>query len=381
MTDHSTLERRLRDAADPSVWNDVAPDAWQENERRVAADHARRGGRRLRVIAAAAAVVVVVGGGILVSSRFNGSPLAPSAGGADGRPGPSIRTGRCHPVELERLTTKGSTFVHTAFLTRAGGKGVSLCDTYASSANDANRSSSCTATSLDPAHQKANAFAYLTAGNGGDLKGVTGAVVPRVVTLRAWVGDSAEPRVLPLHALGFNGLQAFGVTTLGAHAPVVRIGAYDAKGALLQVVDAPSIFGAGWLPNDPTCAHPKIVGPPLPPRQSTGSVDTVEAATSSMRLSGIAGSDSLCVSAPSGEAVTAARQGQWVVVVTAPELETLGVQVGKQTTRRTPTRYPGTPWGIVMIRNDNPKESVVLDPRGAGNGKLGPEHYYVSPTS
>ena len=55
MTDHSTLERRLHDASDPALWDDVSPDAWQQNERRLAADRSHRAGQRFRVVAAAAA--------------------------------------------------------------------------------------------------------------------------------------------------------------------------------------------------------------------------------------------------------------------------------------------------------------------------------------
>jgi hypothetical protein len=386
MTDHTTLETRLHDAADPALWDGVSPDAWQQNQRRVAADRSRRAGRRLRAVAAAAAVVVVVGGGVLIVSQLGGSSLGPSGGGSrDQDPfGKDGRVGKT--VVLERFSAGGVNVVHSAFLTRAGGKGLSLCDQYKTPDTTASSggSGSCTASELGAS--KANAFVFITGSRGGDQKGVTGAVDSRTASLKAWASDSASARVVPLHALGFNGLQAFGVTTVGKQAPVVRLAAYDAGGALLQVLSPPSVFGAEWLPDDDTCTKTTVVAPPLQQRTSAGPVETVEAATSSVRISGNAGPGNLCVAAPKGEATSLQREQGWVVVVTGPEVGALRVMVGKQTTLRTPRHYPGTAWGVVVIANDHPKQSVTIDARGAGGGiaaskQLGSAQYYQAPTN
>jgi hypothetical protein len=385
MSDHSDLEQRLRDAAAPAVWDDVSPDAWQQNERRLAADRSRRGGRRLRVVAAAAAAVVVIGGGTLLASQFNGSSLAPSSGGAAGSD-PFGKQGRVgHTVVLERFKQRGATVVHSAFLTRSGGKGVSLCDSYDTPSPDPNQSNSsgsgsCTATSPDSANPKTNAFAYVTGSESADLKGVTGAVEPRVASLKAWVADSAEPRTVPLHTLGFEGLQAFAVTTLGRRAPVVRIVAYDAGGALLQVLGPPAILGAQWLPDDDTCAHTTPV-PRSGDTSGLGPVETTAIASSSIRISGTAGPSNICVAAPKGQAITSGRQGQYVVVVTGPEVSLLGFTVaGKPAQITNPQHFAGSPWGLVMIFTEHPKAQVLLSASSANGTKLGPAQYYMPPT-
>ena len=385
MTDHSTLERRLRNASDPSVWDDVSPDAWQQNERRVAADRARRKGRRVRVVAAAAAAVIAVGGGVLVASQLgNGSPLAPSHGHKNGQD-PFQQENRVgKTVVLERFTANGSTIVHTAFLTRAGGKGLSLCDQYGGGPGTDTGSAgsgSCTASSPDPSLPKTNAIAFVTGNDGADLRGFTGAVESSVASLTAWVGDSPQPRPVALHALGVDGLQAFGVTTLGAHPPVVRIIAYGDDGAVLQIFDGPGYFGEEWLPDDDTCSQTVRVAPTGSAAAGAGPVETVEAAATSMRLSSVTGPTDICVPAPKREPISKLRQGPWLVVVTGPEVAALRFQVaGHPRQQVSPRHYPGTVWGVVQIFTKNPRAAVTLDSRSAGGKVIGPMSYYRIPT-
>jgi hypothetical protein len=383
MTDHSTLERRLRDASDPSVWDDVSPDAWQQNERRVAADRARRKGRRVRVVAAAAAAVIAVGGGALLASQLGGSStLSPSDGGKNSQDPFQQKNRIGRTVVLERFTANGSKVVHSAFLTRAGGKGLSLCDLYdgPSPGTSSGGSGSCTASPPDPSVPKTNAIALVSGSDGADFGGVTGAVESRVASLTAWVGDSPQPRPVALHALGVDGLQAFGVTTLGAHAPVVRIIAYGDDGAVLQIFDVPGYFGQEWLPDDDTCADTVVVAP-KPAPLSYGQVERIEAASTSMRVSGQAGPRDICVPAPKREAISKLRQGQWLVVVTGPEVAELRYQIAGQPRQKlAPRHFPGTVWGVVQIFTKNPKAAVTLDPRSAGGSVIGPMSYYRIPT-
>jgi hypothetical protein len=382
MTDHSTLERRLRDASDPSVWDDVSPDAWQQNERRVAADRARRKGRRVRVVAAAAAAVIAVGGGALVASQLRGSStLAPSHGHKNGQDPFQQKNQVGKKVVLERLTANGSKVVHSAFLTRAGGKGLSLCDLYdgPSPGTSSGGSGSCTASSPDPSVPKTNAIAFVTGSDGADFRGVTGAVESRVASLTAWVGDSPQPRPVALHALGVDGLRAFGVTTLGAHAPAVRIIAYGDDGAVLQIFDGPGYFGEEWLPDDDTCADTVLVSP-KPPPLTYGPVERIDAAATSIRVSGKAPAN-LCVPAPKREAISKLRQSQYLVVVTGPEVTELHYQIAGQPRQKVaPQHYPGTVWGVVQIFTKNPRAAVTLDPRSAGGSVIGPMSYYRIPT-
>ncbi len=393
MTDHSTLERRLHDASDPALWDDVSPDAWQQNERRLAADRSHRAGQRLRVVAAAAAVVVVVGGGVLVMSQLNGSSPPNSSGGTkDGASKdagskdqdpfkPDNLVGKV--VVLERFRANGAPVEHSAFLTRAGGKGLSLCDLYKGpdTVSSSAGSGSCTASSPDPAEPKTNAFRFVTGTEGSDdLKGVTGAVEPRVASLRAWVGDSAVSRPVPLHALGVKGLQAFGITTPGARAPVVRIVAYGDDGAVLQILDIPGYIGEEWLPDDDTCSK-TTPAPTTGDATALGPVENIEFATSSVWLHGTDGPADICVPAPKREPLSSQREGQFVVVVTGPEVTELRYKVaGQPRQTAAPMRFPGTAWGVVVIRTDSPSETVTLDGRSAGGKVIGPMAYYRIPT-
>jgi hypothetical protein len=384
MTDHSTLERRLRDASDPSVWDDVSPDAWQLNQRRVEADRARRKGRRVRVVAAAAAAVIAVGGGALLASQLGGSStLPPSKGGKNDQDPFQQKNQVGKRVVLERFTANGSKVVHSAFLTRAGGKGLSLCDLYdgPSPGTSSGGSGSCTARSPDASVPKTNAIAFMTGSDSGDLRGVTGAVESRVASLAAWVGDSPQPRPVALHSLGVDGLQAFGVTTLGAHAPAVRIIAYDGDGAVLQIFDGPGYFGEEWLPDDDNCADTVLVSPTGSAAAGAGPVESVEAAATSIRLSSVTGPRDVCVPAPEGEAISKLRQGQWLVVVTGPEVTALRYQIAGQSHQSVaPRHFPRTVWGVVQIFTKNPRAAVTLDPRSAGGKVIGPMSYYRIPT-
>jgi hypothetical protein len=384
MTDHSTLKRRLRDAADPSVWDDVSPDAWQQNQRRLAADRAR-GRRRVSVIAAAAAAVIAVGGGALVASQMGGgsTPAPPSGGGKHRQESPikpKDLVGKV--VVLERYTEHGSTVVHSAYLTRTHGAGLSFCDEYGGPSTETSSAGggSCTSSSPDPAVPKTNAFAFVTDNDDPDLTSVTGAVEPRVASLKAWVGDSADAREVSLHALGVHGLKAFGVTTPGGQAPVVRIVAYGDDGAVLQIFDAPGYYGEEWVPDDDTCAETVVVSP-KPAPLSLGPVESVEAATTSIRVSGPVGPADICVPAPKREAMSKLRQGQWLVVVTGPEVAQLRYQIAGHPHRLVaPHHYPGTVWGVTQIFTKNPSAAVTLDPRSADGSVIGPMSYYRIPT-
>jgi hypothetical protein len=393
MTDHSTLERRLHDASDPALWDDVSPDAWQQNARRVAADRSHRAGRRLRVVAAAAAVVVVVGGGAFVASQLGRSSLAPS-GGDSRNQDPFQKENRVgKTVVLERFSSEGSTVTHSAFLTRAGGKGLSLCDQYlfagASSANangsnsaSVNGSGGCTAAEPASSGTAVNAFVLSTGSRGGDLTGITGAVDSRTASIKAWVSDSETALDVPLHALGIDGLQAFGITTVGKRAPVVRLAAYDAKGALMQVFEPGRVFGAGWLPGDHHCRKTVSASPLETPPFTAGPEENVDVAASSVLFSGTAGPHYLCVVTPQGKPISSGRQDHYVVVVTGPEVATIRYQIpGKPSRTVSPTHDKSTPWGFVSIFTGQSKRPVTLDPRGASGSVISVDDYYQAPTS
>jgi hypothetical protein len=176
-------------------------------------------------------------------------------------------------------------------------------------------------------------------------------------------------------------LQAFGVTTLGAHAPVVRIVAYGDDGAVLQIFDGPGYFGEEWLPDDDTCADTVLVAPTGSAAAGAGPVETVEAAATSMRLRSVTGPTDICVPAPKRAPISKRRQGQWLVVVTGPEVSELRYQIAGQPHQLVaPHHYPRTVWGVVQIFTKNPRAAVTLDPRSAGGSVIGPMSYYRIPT-
>lgn len=382
MTDHSTLERLLRDASDPSVWDDVSPDAWQQNERRVAADGSGRASRRLRVVAAAAAAAVVVGGGAYVASRLGG----PSAGPADRHSekrtpdttnqdpfADKNRVGKT--VVLERYTAKGETVVHSAWLTRSGGKGLSLCDEYAapgSSAGNAGNSGSggCTAEDPDPSKPKLDIFGFVfgTDGETSEVHTVTGAVDRRVAAMRAWTGDDAQGRQVDLHALGVDGLRAFGVTTPAGASAVVRLVAYDAAGTALQVFDPSNYYGAEWLPDDDTCAQATPVAP-QGERLVLGFTPRVSAAATSLLVQSAINADDFCVPAPKGRPTTVSEpHGGQIAIVTGPEVDAVQVRIGSGAPRtEQPQHFTGTAWGLVIVDNVGNKKIRVTATSAEGS--------------
>jgi hypothetical protein len=87
------------------------------------------------------------------------------------------------------------------------------------------------------------------------------------------------------------------------------------------------------------------------------------------------------VPAPKREPTSKLRQGQWLVVVTGPEVAALRFQVaGHPRQQLAPRHYPGTVWGVVQIFVKSPRAAVTLYPRSAGGSVLGPMSYYRIPT-
>ena len=128
---HDQLERDLRAALRSVDHVPVSSDAWQQNQRRLAAaPH-----RRLPWLVAAAAVVlaVLLIGGLLalVSGGSDSSTPANDGGSNDSSSSDDVFADEnlLGPVvEVETLTIDGETAVHEAVLSDTSGKGPSLCD-------------------------------------------------------------------------------------------------------------------------------------------------------------------------------------------------------------------------------------------------------------
>lgn len=257
MTDHSTLESRLRDASDPSVWADVSPDAWQQNERRLGDDRARRSGRRLRVVAAAAAAVLVVAGSALLT-RDHVSTSEPATGGHR-TPVPQVTEDPLlhlrNGVELYR-TEISSAATWRVEIARAAGRQAQVCMLFAQEGSQPMHSESCTrgvaARNDDYMH-----IDYLGTDAKHGLMLFYGAVDSEVASLRVWLanGDASD---LPLKALPGGGYKGFGFVNTGGFQSPVRLAALADNGEVLQTADVNGPDTAPWPAKQVACEDAKV---------------------------------------------------------------------------------------------------------------------------
>jgi hypothetical protein len=260
MTDHSTLERRLRDAADPAVWDDVAPDAWQQNQHRLADDRARRSRRRLSVIATAAAVVLVIAGSAWLSRDH--SSTAPPATGRDRTPVPQVTDDNLvhlkNGIELSRTEISSAVTwrVEIAHPAKEAGQREQVCMLFAQEGSQPVHSESCTravaAHNDDYMHID---FVGTDAKHG--LLLFYGAVDDEVASLRVWLanGDTEE---LPLRALPGGGYKGFGFVNTGGLLSPVRLAALGVYGEVLHTFEVKGPDAKPWPKQQLACEDAKV---------------------------------------------------------------------------------------------------------------------------
>jgi hypothetical protein len=260
MTDRSTLERRLREASDPSVWDDVSPDAWQQNERRVAADRARRKGRRVRVISAAAAAVLVIVGSAWLRSDHQAMP----AHGLDGKtPVPQVtRDGKVHlqggVVALRPLLPQGTGRFELAFTAAGASSPSGLCQLLVFDDPNGTSSSAESCGGRVAGRDKPNTHVdFFSEGSSGAWLTLAGAVDPAVAKLRVWLADG-DVADLPLVDLGSDGYRGFAFAGNGGTQAPMRLAALSSGGALLEAKSLDGTGTAPWPPNQRACEQHKI---------------------------------------------------------------------------------------------------------------------------
>jgi hypothetical protein len=346
MTDHSTLERRLREAADPSVWDDVSPDAWQQNQRLVTADRARRKGRRRSVIAAAAAAVLVVAGASW-ALRSGEHQALPANGGNGGKvPVPQVtRDGKVHlqgGVEVGRIRPgKGTVRVELAFAAGGPDGPGGLCQLIAFDGSGPYGNNRSCGGQVDHRTDPGTHIDFLSEGATGVWLTVAGAVDSTVAKLKVWRADG-DVRNLPLVDLGSDGYRGFSVIDTGDTQTPTRLVAFAKDG---RVLEATPLTGTGtepWRPTERKCEQQEISGfldGPLP--------DGITVAFSN---------DSVRVAAPSGaftclplNSLAKLNIAGDVLVLVPPEAANFRLVPPSPGQLLTLVDVAGTPWRFVAV--------------------------------
>jgi hypothetical protein len=246
MTD---LETRLRAELNAAA-HDVrtSPDAWQRNQRLLAAGRSGRRSRFTWLVSAAAAVVVVVAGFTALSGTGdNRSTPAESD--------PVENNGVLGtPVEVARLGSGPDQVTVEMAIETGKGSQPDMCTRFVTGPDS---TSSCGGQSPDSEKARV-AFDYLSGSQGAQTQSVQGVVDARVTVVRAWLSDGTEVRPR-LVALGVDDLRGFAVPTKKGEPQPVRLAAYASDEKALEYVNVVVRFGAEWLPAGPVSGCPADV--------------------------------------------------------------------------------------------------------------------------
>lgn len=348
------LEHDLPDAARAFDRVQTAPDAWQENQRRLASGRARR--HRQWVGAAAAVVVLVlVSGLVLLDGRDPGDPgdLGTPAGGSDGDPWGSGNV-LGEPVVAETLTIDGERAEHEVVLTDTTGDGPDLCDRYVTSSSAAG---GCTP--RQPGADDPSVAVDWISGTegGGDIRGVVAGVDSRVSFLTVWMSNGDRVPAT-LHPAGWEGTRMFALTVPADGPRPQRLVATGRDRNVLQAVDLVARFGNTWLTPRYACAGDRVAeyvpdGDVLP--NAYVALGTGDARISA-RLTLDDGADACLESLRSTALAGWYRAGSLAAVVVAPEAAAVRLVVAggaggdRVVDEVRPTPVPGSPWRIVMLR-------------------------------
>jgi hypothetical protein len=345
MTDHPTLERRLREAADATAWDDVSPDAWQQNERRVAADLRHRHVRRLQLTGIAAAAAVVVALGTVALPRLNGSDAPPATrnGSVANRTGQGLKGG----VEMLRVRqAKGTLSVELSLQPGKGGF-VDLCEALVSTGDDGTpgTSSGCGGGGPDGGPAKGTHVAYLTGSSGGGADLVAGTVDPQVEKVRGWTRDH-KPLDANLLALNRGSYRGFAFLGLKAADRPELIDVLGPDEHILEVVDVRQRFGGE------TCQQPVAAQPTATSVAVSGvRVGVAPSGISAWVPRGDGTYDGSCVRA--ALPFPAQQVGDRVIALLPPEVTvydiSLETSVGNKLGTAESTQLAGTAWRIAVF--------------------------------
>lgn len=341
MSNHDQLERQLQAAKGTFDEVTIAPDAWQENERRLAEDRSRRNRWVLGAVAAGLALVLAGGAALLATQGVDSGP--PATSGADDPWDPGNWLGP--PVVLEQVEVQGSRADHEGLLTDTTGDGPDLCDRVVT---EGSAFGGCT-TREAGADKPGVAVDWLMRTEGdGTLRGVVAGVDERVSAVDVWMSDG-ERISAELHPTGWDGTQMLAVTVPAAGPRPQRLLATGGDGNVLQSVDLASRFGSTWLVSTRTSCEGTQTG-----RWPAGGTSAAPGVTVSWSTT-----DAL-VTAPGGaptclDPLRATALAGWtlvrdsLVVAVAPEVATVRVMTGQDLLAvLEPTESQGSPFKVAV---------------------------------
>lgn len=346
----------------------VSPDAWQQNQRRLAVARSRRGGRLMAVAAAVVAVVLL---GALVATLADQGPDrgTPGGGGSGGSDDPWLPENFLgEPQQVETLRLDGRDMVHELVLTDTDGSGPQLCDRFTTLENDGG-AGGCTPRQPD-ADDSSVAVDWIsgTTGSGDGLHGVVAGVDDRVMKVQVWM-DNGDMTLAELHPTGWEGTRMLAFTAQpGAPVPQRLVAYSDASGTVLQAVDLAHLFGKGWLPDQqPDCAGVQQVA-----AVSLAGGVTVQASAIDAQISytgaGGGGTREVCRSMTEAP-VAVVRTGDRLVLVMAPEVAAVRLDGEGRLGPAGPVEQVGTTMWRATVRpveDLRPEDTLeFLDPSGA----------------
>lgn len=344
MSNHDQLERRLQTAGSTFDEVTIAPDAWQENRRRLAEDRSRRNRWLLGAVAAGLVAVLVGGAALLATQAVDSGP--PASSGSDDPWAPENVLGP--PVVLERIATDGRRVDLQGVLSDTTGDGPNLCTQAVA---EGYGFGSCIA--REPSADKPSvAVDWLLPIKGdGDLRGVVAGVDSRASFVTVWMSDG-ERVPTALRPTGWENTKILAYTVPADEPRPQRLVAYGRDGNVLQAVDLAARFGDWWLTERSACAGDDVVTfgtQPTKPGDVFAAVGTTDAKLSVLSSTGTYGDR--CVT----RLRSAAIAGWFVesdrgVVVVAPEVDSVRLTVSGSVEKLKPSMSEGTMWKAVGTR-------------------------------
>jgi hypothetical protein len=371
------LERDLRAALRAVHHAPVSGDAWQQNQRRLAASRSRWGSRLL-LVAAAVVTVLLVGGLVAIANR-GGDGATPAKGGGGGSSDSSSTDdvfadpNLLGPIaEVERLQVDGEPSVHEAALSDTSGKGPSLCDRFVAASSGGG---GCTSRD-ELADEPAVAFDWLTGTTGGgDIRGVLAGVDSRVMKVQIWM-DNGDMTLANLKPTGWEDTKMFALTVPADGPRPQRLVAYsDASGTVLQAADLPSRFGADWLRPASACAGDAIVSLPASGATLPDADVDIGAMDARINVHPVLGSDvEKCVEQLRSTGLAGWYQANSLVaLVLAPEVAHVLLFDGSHEAAAadiTPQALTGTPWRVATVVVDSLTEQTSVVAFDSGGTEL-----------
>lgn len=343
MSNHDQLERRLQTAGSTFDEVTIAPDAWQENQRRLAEDRSRRNRWLLGAVAAGLVAVLVGGAALLATQAVDSGP--PASSGSDDPWAPENVLGP--PVVLERIVTDGRRVDLQGVLSDTTGDGPNLCTQAVA---EGYGFGSCIA--REPSADKPSVAVDWLMGTEGDgaQRGVVAGVDERVASVEVWMSDGA--RVVPaLHPTGWEQTRMFSLTVAADGPRPQRLVAMAGDGNVLQAIDLASRFGSTWLVSTRASCGGTVTGR-WPAAGTTAAAGVAVSWSTTDALVTAPGGAPACLDPLRATALAGwTRIGDALVVAVAPEVESVRIMVGEDLVGLVePSRSQGSPFQVAVAK-------------------------------